>query len=573
MRTAAGHVGAAGGVAGGWQGAAASAATAASRAHQAELEIIAAQAQSHSTALSRYAVEVETIQHQQASIESSRASVAMQIGSTQRRLIAETDNLRLDPTASPAPVNQLQSRLESLSSRAGSLDAQFAALTHQRAAADNTAVMGLTSADSWGGLSRFTAKLGTGAGATSGPLAVVDLDIGLNELAALTETELMALFLLHPSLAHQLRTSLSPQEVANWWSSLDAQQQTTLVLGAPVLIGALGGVSPLGRVAANRVNAVARNAWLATRIAELEKVKGQASSGGFPTPRADAQAELDKLRAERDYLLDVITGRVQLYLYDPDSHSIIEMIGTPGPATTAMMTYVPGTFTSEFSFYDGSAQQVGRWLNKQDPGIVTFVWKEGLFPGEDIATGGTDVSRIFEANEEGRAVKAGADLARFRSEVLTSSPTLAASLQLGMGHSWGLLPVTSSESGDAHYDQVHSLAGAGMTEAWERDEGTEYYHWAYTDFLTMLQETGMVWDGKIPANDPAFTSRVFEREGDFTLYLPQPVSPGGVQFNPPPSIPATTNAEENHSLIASERPENRDALYEMLDAVQGGGTR
>lgn len=70
--------------------------------------------------------------------------------------------------------------------------------------------------------------------------------------------------------------------------------------------------------------------------------------------------------AERGYLQKVIDGTVQLYLYDPSSLSIVEMIGTPGPETTAINTYIPGTFTSLFSFYHGDVQQVGSWLDSSD---------------------------------------------------------------------------------------------------------------------------------------------------------------------------------------------------------------
>lgn len=56
--------------------------------------------------------------------------------------------------------------------------------------------------------------------------------------------------------------------------------------------------------------------------------------------------------------------------------------------------------------------------------------------------------------------------------------------------------------------------------------GTAYDHWPYTDVLTMAQETGTVWNGNIPAHDRAFVSRVYEREGDFTLCLPTSISPG-----------------------------------------------
>lgn len=86
---------------------------------------------------------------------------------------------------------------------------------------------------------------------------------------------------------------------------------------------------------------------------------------------------------------------------------------------------------------------------------------------------------------------------------------------------------TSAEVAGAEYDQIHSLAGAGMPGGWEADPGTTYSHWAYTDALTMIQETGTVWGGNIPANIPAnssaFDSRIYEREEDFDI-RPRPGS-------------------------------------------------
>ncbi|WP_153004169.1 hypothetical protein [Microbacterium testaceum] len=58
------------------------------------------------------------------------------------------------------------------------------------------------------------------------------------------------------------------------------------------------------------------------------------------------------------------------------------MIGTPGPATTRAITYVPGTFTGMNSFYTGGVQQIATYLTNNRPGTVAFVYKDGKFPGE-----------------------------------------------------------------------------------------------------------------------------------------------------------------------------------------------
>ncbi|TQM97901.1 hypothetical protein [Microbacterium lacticum] len=39
------------------------------------------------------------------------------------------------------------------------------------------------------------------------------------------------------------------------------------------------------------------------------------------------------------------------------------MIGNPSASTTHAITYVPGIFSNQYSFYGGEVQQVGSWLN------------------------------------------------------------------------------------------------------------------------------------------------------------------------------------------------------------------
>lgn len=246
------------------------------------------------------------------------------------------------------------------------------------------------------------------------------------------------------------------------------------------------------------------------------------------------------------------------------------MIGTLDESTTDVITYVPGTYTSVHSFYGGEVQQVGRWLGRNDPRVVTFVWKEGLFPGEDVASGGMDLARILEANDEGAALDKGRLIADFQQELLSSSPEAESAQQDGMGHSWGLAGITSSEVAGAKYSQVHSLAGAGMPPGWTASPGTDYSHWGYTDALSIVQGTGAVWDGSIPTRDAAFSSHVYGRDGDFTLYLPAATTPGAVVISPepPPSVQLTTAPFANHNLIASDNPDNQTALHDIQREIQ-----
>ena len=562
-RTAAGHTSSAGSFTGGWQGAGATVIAEKASVYTTELEVLASQSESVGNALQRYSADVETIQHQTASVTTNQENVASRLLTARRRLAREHEILLVDAGASPAPSYLLQSSVDSLSVQANGLNAQMAALAQQRAAADNTAIMGLTSVESRGGLAGIVATTGGTSALSPSRLARAP---SLEELAGLSELDLATLFALYPGLAGEISSRNSPDEVAEWWASLNAEQQGALILGAPALIGSLGGVAPLGRVAANRVNAVYRSELVAARLADLQN---RTPSGGGSTPRSeDLPGEIATLRDEQRYLARILDGRVQVYLYDPDNGNIIEMVGTPRPSTTTMVTYVPGTYTSVRSFYNDDVQQVSRWLNSKDANVVAFVWKQGAFPGEDPESGSVDFLRIFEANDESRALHAGSALNSFEVEVHASSSPLAGAEQVGIGHSWGLTAITASEVKHAHYDQVHSLAGAGMPSGWHADPDTAYYHWSYTDAISMGQETGLVTYDKVPSDDPAFTSHIYHRDGDFDLYLPGTSAPGGYSTAQSVPVHSTTDLVTNHNLIATNEDGNQSALKQLQFAME-----
>ena len=568
-RTAAGHTSSAGSFTGGWQGAGAAAVAEKASVYTTELEVLASQSDNVGKALQRYSADVETIQHQTTSVTTNQENVASRLLTARRRLAREHEILLVDAGASPAPSYLLQSSVDSLSVQANGLTAQMAALAQQRTAADNTAIMGLTSVESRGGLAGILAT--TGASSALSPQVGLLHTPTVEELVGLSEIDLATLFALRPELASQISSQSTTAEVARWWASLNADQQGALILGAPALIGSLGGVAPLGRVAANRVNAVYRSELVAARLADLES---RTPSGGGSSARSkDYSGEIAMLRDEQRYLTRVLDGRVQVYLYDPDNGNIIEMVGTPSPSTTTMVTYVPGTYTSVRSFYDDDVQQVSRWLNSKDENVVAFVWKQGVFPGEDPESGSVDFLRIFEANDESRALHAGSALNSFEVEVDASSSPLAGAEQVGIGHSWGLTAITASEVEHAHYDQVHSLAGAGMPSEWTADPGTAYYHWSYTDAISMGQDTGLVTYDKVPSSDPAFTSHIYHRDGDFDLYLPGTSAPGGYSTAQSVPVHSTTDLVANHNLIATDRPANQSALDDIRNAMRTGSHR
>lgn len=360
--------------------------------------------------------------------------------------------------------------------------------------------------------------------------------------------------------ARSLTAVGDPRLVRTVWDSLTEAQRRRLILSDPALLGNLPGLPPSARVLANQLNAQ-------ERLRVIDRIL--ASEPHPYHPRSDD--EIAKLEAEKTYLTDAVAGKFGLYYYDQSTDSIVEMIGSIGPDTSEINTYVPGTFTSALSVYRGEVQQVGDWLSEQDPGVVTFVWKMGAFPGENAISGVADIARVFEANDVGFTLGKGEDIAGFQDELHVAVGDTAADFN-AIGHSWGLAAITSSEVAGAHYDSVVSLAGAGMPPGWEASAGTNYSHYSYTDVLSMAQATGTVWDGRVPGDDPAFESRIYEREGDFTLVVQPYVSPGGVSVPvpaaPPAEISATIRLLENHNLIATSVDENLRALNDLLRGVR-----
>lgn len=543
---------------GGWLGEAASALTGKTAQFSTELHILRDHAATHAGILRRYAAEIEAIKAEHTAVASSHQQATYHLARAERQhdaIAMFVDGAIVDEKA------RLASRIHSLESDIAGLNAHLRNLADRRAAADSTAIMGLTSPEARGGLSGMLANsVGIPGSASSNGRTP-----SLQQLAELSEVELAILFALQPGLARQLQSETQPADVAAWWGALTTDQQTAFVLGAPALIGSLGGITPLGRRAANQVNAHHRIQAIEAEQASRAALASE-RGGRYSTPGTFD----DALDREREYLQRVVSGEVQLYLYDLDNFSIIEMIGTLGPNTTSVTTYVPGTYTSKFSFFntENGVAQVGDWMNRRDPNMFTFVWKEGPFPGEDHNSGSANFLRIGEANEEERTLKTGELLAQFQNEIAASSSHIASAESIARGHSWGLAAATASEIAGAHYDQVHSIAGAGMPSAWEPDPQTAYFHWSYVDALSMAQTAPIVWGGNIPSTHPAFESTIYERDGDFDLYLPGPGRDQAFSPTPPPSIPATTDPIGNHDLIASQQEENQKALRDMYLATE-----
>ncbi|WP_411733829.1 hypothetical protein [Paeniglutamicibacter sp.] len=347
--------------------------------------------------------------------------------------------------------------------------------------------------------------------------------------------------------------SVPLERIAKWWAGLKGNgpdigggldaangysaQQAMLLGAAPTVFRNLDGMPASARVYANQL-AVPTDIEAAEK--ELTALQ-EHSRFSRADPKGDDN-RMEFLTSEIAYLKAVQSGNVQLYLYDRRRSRIVEMIGTPGEDTRRVVTYVPGTFTSLKSFYDGGTQEFSRYLVGEARGTVAFVYKDGLFPGENQREGGLNL-RLGEANDPERGLNAGRQLAGFQPG-MQSDPLLRGTEQVGIGHSWGYQNLTSSEIFGAEYEKSISLSGAGIHEQWVPDAGTLYSNFVYEDdALRWAQLTGQVWDGKVPSAEEGFANHFYAR-------------PDG-----------EVHPIDSHSLIATNSQENDEVLKHVLNEV------
>ncbi|MET4052558.1 uncharacterized protein YukE [Frigoribacterium sp. PvP054] len=513
----------------------------------------------HAAALEAYAAQVALIQGTKQTLEARRAmaeKTIMSTGATLKAIVHEAAEaargdlfgLVVEAEYRSGERTTLQRRIDDERQELETVASLWADLVEERAAADRRCIAALQSPEAMGALPQVTA-----AALATGPAgALLDL------LAGLSATELTMLLEQHPELVDEAFLA-APGRVRAWWDALGEQGsrntdgltalQLALVRGAPAIIGALDGLPPSVRIAANAINA-------ARRIAEIDRMVGPLRRRGLT---GDAEL-LAALARERAYLKGAVAQppAVQLYLYDAPRSRIIEMLGTWDAATVDhVITYVPGTYSSLHGFYRHSIQEMPQWLQRQGgSGVVAFVYKDGPFPGEEALNGEADLTRIGEANDPRRARDAGRQLASFqaglRADAVFAGETPARTTAIG--HSWGLTNITSSELYATHYDSVVSLSGAGMLNEWRPDASTVYRDYSYRDILQQAQDLHVVWNGKNPRKDDSFVHNdyyggvedVLVRDSAGRLIMPD----FGTLF-------------DNHNLVARATDANNDVREDL----------
>lgn len=425
-------------------------------------------------ALDRYADAVAGIKDDQVVLERRRSRLEderSQLKADWQDAYAASQGPYISYPEHTARAEQIRHEIRDASDALDQVADEWDALVRRRERADQDLIGALSSRDVRGGLYVF-------ASGSADRMSGAEL---LEHLSTLSPADLRALAAAHPDLLGSLRRA-SPEEVAAWWAGLgdvDASnggdRQQSLIDQLPIVMGALGGLPTSVRVTANRALAGAQLKKLREQMSAL-KERGYGSTSSLPYADEAAIADyLEKFRAletETAYLERVMTGEVQLYLYNPRDGQIIEMFGNPDTADS-ILSFMPGTNTTMQSFYTSTKTDgitaLTRWQVEnalRGTEVAGFVVKQGSFPTfpDDVFANGPQWS--FYASALGRPY---ADFAG-ELDVIASGAAV-----VSVEHSFGSAVAGKAETAGAEFDSRYILSGIGMTNEWEPREGTAYY--------------------------------------------------------------------------------------------------
>ncbi|MGC0368982.1 alpha/beta hydrolase [Microbacterium sp. SLBN-111] len=376
----------------------------------------------------------------------------------------------------------------------------------------------------------------------------------LSRLTAVDARGIEQLLREHPEWSILLRdTPPDPRVIAVWWAQLGPDSSAALMTAAPALVGALGGVPAAVRVVANRTVAEERR----EELGRLIDSRGYTLQPGT-YERVRIQVP-EAWQSEYDYLSRVISGDVQLYLYDRGRAQIIEMIGNPERADV-IMTFMPGTNTTMESFYTSTPRQgitaLTNWQvdNAQfGTDVAGFVVKQGDFPqlSADIFATGPQNNDMME--------KLGRSYAQFSFELDALTPhTPIVSIE----HSAGSDAGGAAEMAGAHFAARVALAGIGMTYDWRSQPGTEYYA------MQAPNDINKNFDG-IQAWNWGYAIKATEQNGftelDSGIDGTSPAVWGVGAVSPPIALAmeASSQLDHHNRIISGDVTENGTVLYEI----------
>ncbi|WP_127817689.1 hypothetical protein [Microbacterium sp. CPCC 204701] len=415
-------------------------------------------------ALVVYADGVARIKDKQEALERRRARLQDEYDELEaawRRASAAADGHYVTNEEQAHRADELSDELHVVGGYLDAVREDWGALVREREALDDAFIAALTTRAVRGALYDFVQDRDC--------LTAAEMLLALSTLSA---ADMKALAAAHPELLEQVLRESTPEQVAAWWGELPGGQQQSLIANLPGLVGALGGVPALARVAANKLVAAERLKTLRSSLRALR----ERGVGDYDTnqPYAAESAvanyleKVQALEAEVGFLERVASGDAQLYLYDPAGSRIIEMFGNPDTANV-VMSFLPGTNTTMESFYDSKGITAFTRMQVETPlggtNVAGLVVMLGPFPNiEDLWSEGPQHN--WYADVLGRRY---AGFSRELGVITGDKPVVS------VEHSFGSAVGGVAETTGAHFDARYMLAGIGMRAGWERQDGTAYY--------------------------------------------------------------------------------------------------
>jgi hypothetical protein len=254
--------------------------------------------------------------------------------------------------------------------------------------------------------------------------------------------------------------TMPADRVRVWWDSLSATQRTSLVAGAPELIGGLDGIPFADRHRANRTLVRAHLRILAAELVAAERRHAD-NTDGFWDTKWPFNRDIDDTAAAIARLRDQIAARedwlrrddVTIILYDTtgDGRAVVAL-GDLASATR-VATLVPG-ITNRMDNFHGmvtSAERLQEAMRRADPlqGSVTIAWL-----GYDTPEGPPDTS----AASRTRALEGATALRAFADLLPGETPHAEVT---AVGHSYGSVVVGSAAVAGLQVDRVALVGSPG----------------------------------------------------------------------------------------------------------------
>lgn len=287
----------------------------------------------------------------------------------------------------------------------------------------------------------------------------------LHRLARRDGADAARLLRQNPQWADIIRRG-QPDAVATWWASLSPTTAAALVAGVPALIGNLDGVALADRVAANRARAEAH-------LAHLDRERRDTLQEGQKSlVKSDAQlyrmtARVAEIDREAAYFQAVRVGEKQLYAWNPDHGSLVEMSGNAATAKAALFV-VPGTNTTAGSFYgDDPITRFANWqVNGGRGDVVALTVLTGPMPQlSDIPVGGGPQWNHY-------ALERAPEYAQVVEGVKAAQPDL---WTMSYEHSYGGAVGSAAESYGGNMNARFLAASVGATDGYTVSPETSYY--------------------------------------------------------------------------------------------------